>query len=159
MLLAIFVGLLLVLFLIGVAVPYALGITAIVGMLYSGSFGVTEMGTVAMRMATGVNSFTLLAIPFFLLAGKLMNVGSITQRIFNFCNALVGWIPGGLGQVNILASVVFAGMSGSAVADAAGLGTIEIKAIDLDRFRCREPHFQCLLCPVVSGSPARQPQL
>ena len=126
MLLAIFVGLLLILFLIGVAVPYALGITAVVGMLYSGSFGVTEMGTVAMRMATGVNSFTLLAIPFFLLAGKLMNVGSITQRIFNFCNALVGWIPGGLGQVNILASVVFAGMSGSAVADAAGLGTIEI---------------------------------
>ena len=58
MLLVIFVGLLLVLFLIGVAVPYALGITAIVGMLYSGSFGVTEMGTVAMKMATGVNSFT-----------------------------------------------------------------------------------------------------
>lgn len=134
MLLAIFVGLLLVLFLIGVAVPYALGITAIVGMLYSGSFGVTEMGTVAMRMATGVNSFTLLAIPFFLLAGKLMNVGSITQRIFNFCNALVGWIPGGLGQVNILASVVFAGMSGSAVADAAGLGTIEIKAMKDEGF-------------------------
>ena len=134
MLLAIFVGLLLILFLIGVAVPYALGITAVVGMLYSGSFGVTEMGTVAMRMATGVNSFTLLAIPFFLLAGKLMNVGSITQRIFNFCNALVGWIPGGLGQVNILASVVFAGMSGSAVADAAGLGTIEIKAMEDEGF-------------------------
>ena len=105
MLLAIFVGLLLILFLIGVAVPYALGITAVVGMLYSGSFGVTEMGTVAMRMATGVNSFTLLAIPFFLLAGKLMNVGSITQRIFNFCNA-----------------------------DAAGLGTIEIKAMEDEGF-------------------------
>ena len=134
MLIAIFIGLLLIMFLIGVAVPYALGITAIVGMVYSGSFGVTQMGTVAMKMASGVNSFTLLAIPFFLLAGKLMNVGSITQRIFSFCNALVGWIPGGLGQVNILASVVFAGMSGSAVADAAGLGTIEIKAMEEEGF-------------------------
>lgn len=85
-------------------------------------------------MTAGVNSFTLLAIPFFLLAGKMMNVGSITKRIFNSCNALVGWIPGGLGQVNILASVVFAGMSGSAVADAAGLGTIEIKAMKDEGF-------------------------
>lgn len=63
-----------------------------------------------------------------------MNVGSITERIFKFCNALVGWIPGGLGQVNILASVVFAGMSGSAVADAAGLGTIEIRAMKREGF-------------------------
>ena len=134
MLVAIFIGLLLVLFLIGVAVPYALIGTAIVGMIYSGSFGLAQMGTVSMKVISGVNSFTLLAIPFFLLAGKLMNVGSITNRIFTFCNALVGWIPGGLAQVNILASVVFAGMSGSAVADAAGLGTIEIKAMEDEGF-------------------------
>ncbi|MBE6990912.1 MAG: TRAP transporter large permease [Ruminococcaceae bacterium] len=134
MLVAVFVGLLLILFLLGFAVPYALMTTSVVAMLYSGSFSLTSMGTMAQKMAAGVNSFTLLAIPFFLLAGKLMNVGSITRRIFNFCGALVGWIPGGLGQVNILASVVFAGMSGSAVADAAGLGTIEIAAMKDDGF-------------------------
>lgn len=117
---AFFVGLLLILFLMGrCPVPYALIATSVVGMIYSGGFGPVQMGTMAQKMTAGVNSFTLLAIPFFLLAGKMMNVGSITKRIFNFCNALVGWIPGGLGQVNILASVVFAGMSGSAVADAA----------------------------------------
>ena len=134
MIIAIFVGLLLILFLMGVAVPYALIATSVVGMIYSGGFGPVQMGTMAQKMTAGVNSFTLLAIPFFLLAGKMMNVGSITKRIFNFCNALVGWIPGGLGQVNILASVVFAGMSGSAVADAAGLGTIEIKAMKDEGF-------------------------
>lgn len=134
MIIAIFVGLLLILFLMGVAVPYALIATSVVGMIYSGGFGPVQMGTMAQKMTAGVNSFTLLAIPFFLLAGKMMNVGSITKRIFNSCNALVGWIPGGLGQVNILASVVFAGMSGSAVADAAGLGTIEIKAMKDEGF-------------------------
>ncbi|MCI8970003.1 MAG: TRAP transporter large permease [Oscillibacter sp.] len=134
MIIAIFVGLLLILFLMGVAVPYALILTSVVGMLYSGGFGLVQMGTIAQKLAAGVNNFTLLAIPFFLLAGKMMNVGSITRRIFSFCNALVGWIPGGLGQVNILASVVFAGMSGSAVADAAGLGTIEINAMKNEGF-------------------------
>lgn len=134
MLIAIFVGLLLILFLLGFAVPYALITTSVVAMLYSGSFSTISMGTIAQKMTAGVNNFTLLAIPFFLLAGKLMNVGSITRRIFNFCGALVGWIPGGLGQVNILASVVFAGMSGSAVADAAGLGTIEIAAMKDEGF-------------------------
>lgn len=134
MLIAIFVGLLLILFLMGFAVPYALILTSVVAMFYGGNFTVVQMGTMAQKLTAGVNSFTLLAIPFFLLAGKLMNVGSITKRIFNFCGALVGWIPGGLGQVNILASVVFAGMSGSAVADAAGLGTIEIQAMKDEGF-------------------------
>ena len=134
MIVAIFVGVLLLLFLIGFAVPYALIITAVIGMLYSGNFGLVSMGTMAQKLCAGVNSFVMLAIPFFMLAGKMMNVGSITKRIFKFCNALVGWIPGGLGQVNILASVVFAGMSGSAVADAAGLGTIEIEAMKEEGF-------------------------
>ncbi|MCQ2560574.1 MAG: TRAP transporter large permease [Clostridia bacterium] len=134
MIVAIFVGMLLLLFLLGFAVPYALIITSVVGMLYGGKFGIVNMGTMAQKLTAGVNSFVLLAIPFFMLAGKMMNVGSITKRIFKFCNALVGWIPGGLGQVNILASVVFAGMSGSAVADAAGLGTIEIEAMKEEGF-------------------------
>ncbi len=81
------------------------------------------------RMINGIDSFPLLAVPFFILAGNLMNNAGITTRIFNFALALVGWMKGGLGHVNVLASVIFAGMSGTAIADAAGLGTIEIKAM------------------------------
>ena len=78
---------------------------------------------------TGTNSFTLLAIPLFLLAAKLMNTGGITKKLFAFCMRVVGWLPGGLGHVNVLSSVIFAGMSGTAVSDAGGLGTIEIQAM------------------------------
>jgi len=81
------------------------------------------------RMVNGVDSFPLLAIPFFILAGNLMNNGGITARIFDFAKALMGWMRGGLGHVNVGASIVFSGMSGAAVADAGGLGTIEIKAM------------------------------
>ncbi len=85
--------------------------------------------TVVHRMVGGVDSFPLLAVPFFILAGNLMNSAGITNRIYNFAIALVGWLKGGLGHVNVVGSVVFAGMSGTAVADAGGLGTIEIKAM------------------------------
>jgi tripartite ATP-independent transporter DctM subunit len=84
---------------------------------------------VAHRVINGVDSFPLLAVPFFILAGNLMNTAGITERIFNFALALVGWMRGGLGHVNVGASVIFAGMSGAAVADAGGLGSIEIKAM------------------------------
>jgi tripartite ATP-independent transporter DctM subunit len=81
------------------------------------------------RMAGGIDSFPLLAVPFFIFAGNLMNSAGITNRIYDFAVAVVGWMRGGLGQVNIVGSVIFAGMSGTAIADAAGLGTIEIKAM------------------------------
>ena len=81
------------------------------------------------RMAGGIDSFPLLAVPFFILAGNLMNSAGITNRIYDFAVALAGWMRGGLAQVNIIGSVIFAGMSGTAIADAAGLGTIEIKAM------------------------------
>src|SRR5215210_700629 len=81
------------------------------------------------RMVSGIDSFPLLAVPFFILAGNLMNNAGITTRIYNFALALVGWMKGGLGHVNVIGSVIFAGMSGTAIADAAGLGTIEIKAM------------------------------
>ncbi|SDK72732.1 TRAP transporter, DctM subunit [Franzmannia pantelleriensis] len=84
---------------------------------------------VAHRMINGIDSFPLLAIPFFIFAGSLMNNAGITERIFNFAKALMGWMRGGLGHVNVGASIVFSGMSGAAVADAGGLGTIEIKAM------------------------------
>ena len=81
------------------------------------------------RMYGGVDSFPLLAVPFFIWAGNLMNSAGITNRIYNFALALVGWMKGGLGHVNVVGSMIFAGMSGTAIADAAGLGTIEIKAM------------------------------
>jgi tripartite ATP-independent transporter DctM subunit len=83
----------------------------------------------AHNMINGMNSFPLLAIPFFILAGGLMNSAGITERIFTFARSIVGWMHGGLGHVNIGASIIFAGMSGAAVADAGGLGAIEIKAM------------------------------
>src|SRR6201988_3241957 len=81
------------------------------------------------RMAGGIDSFPLLAVPFFILAGNLMNSAGITNRIYDFAVAIAGWTRGGLAHVNIVGSVIFAGMSGTAIADAAGLGTIEIKAM------------------------------
>ena len=76
----------------------------------------------------------MLAVPMFILAGNIMNFGGVTERIFNFCSALVGHVPGGLGQVNVLASFIFAGMSGSGTADAAGLGKIEIEAMNKEGY-------------------------
>ncbi len=81
------------------------------------------------RMVGGLDSFPLLAVPFFILAGNLMNSAGITHRIYALALALVGWMKGGLGHVNVVGSVVFAGMSGTAIGDAAGLGTVEIKAM------------------------------
>jgi len=92
------------------------------------------MSLVVQRMTSGIDSFPLLAIPLFVLAGNLMNVGGIAARIFDFAVALVGHLRGGLAQVNILASLIFSGMSGVAQADAAGLGTVEIKAMKKEGF-------------------------
>lgn len=89
---------------------------------------------VVQRMSSGIDSFPLLAIPLFVLAGNLMNIGGIAARIFEFAVALVGHLRGGLAQVNIFASLIFAGMSGVAQADAAGLGTVEIKAMKKEGF-------------------------
>lgn len=75
------------------------------------------------------DSYSMLAIPFFMLAGTVMNAGGVASRIFDFCNTLVGHIPGGLGHVNVFCSVIFAGMSGSALADTGGIGAIELKAM------------------------------
>jgi tripartite ATP-independent transporter DctM subunit len=84
---------------------------------------------VPQKIAMAANSFPLLAAPFFILMGNIMNSSGVTRRIFNFADVLVGWLRGGLGHANIVASMIFAGMSGAAVADAGGLGTIEIDAM------------------------------
>lgn len=126
MLIAIMLVILFSLLIIGVPVGIALAGSSMVWVLMSGS--VPDF-VVIHRMVNGVDSFPLLAIPFFILAGNLMNSAGITNRIFAFATACIGWLRGGLGHVNIIASVLFAGMSGAAVADAGGLGTIEIKAM------------------------------
>jgi TRAP-type C4-dicarboxylate transport system permease large subunit len=110
----------------GVPIAVAMCIASLVYIWFSGTIPPL---TVVHRMVGGVDSFPLLAIPFFILAGNLMNSAGITNRIYNFALALVGWLKGGLGHVNVVGSVIFAGMSGTAVADAGGLGTIEIKAM------------------------------
>ena len=114
-----------VLLLIGVPVFVAIGGAAAI---YIVANGIPPL-IVAQQMVSGIDSFPLLAVPFFILAGNLMNAAAITDRLFAFARCLVGHLRGGLGHVNILASVIFSGMSGAAVADAGGLGTVELKAM------------------------------
>jgi tripartite ATP-independent transporter DctM subunit len=121
------------LIMIAIGVPVAIALAGssllflIVGNL-TGQLSTPEI-TVIHRMVNGVDSFPLLAVPFFIMAGNLMNSAGITKQIYDFAVAAVGWLKGGLGYVNVAGSVIFAGMSGTAVADAGGLGTIEIKAM------------------------------
>jgi len=114
-----------VLLVIGTPVTVALGVGSLVFILLEG----TPSVVVLHQMVSGIDSFPLIAVPFFILAGHLMNSAGITTKIFDFAKSLVGWLHGGLGHVNIGASIIFAGMSGAAVADAGGLGAIEIKAM------------------------------
>jgi len=116
-----------VLILLRMPIAFSLGIS---GLLYLILFpGDTNTAAFLDSMVRGIHSYTFLAVPFFILAGRMMNSAGITERIFNFAMSLIGHIKGGLGQVNILASIIFSGMSGAAVADVAGLGQIEIKAM------------------------------
>jgi TRAP-type C4-dicarboxylate transport system permease large subunit len=116
----------LLLMVLGVPVAVAMVTASLAYLLVHG--GAPDV-IVAQRMIAGVESFPLLAVPFFILAGNLMNIAGVTGRIYAFAVALVGWMRGGLAQVNIIGSVIFSGMSGTAIADAAGIGTIEIKAM------------------------------
>ncbi len=110
----------------GLPVAIAMAGSSLLYILISGNL---PPFAVVHRMIGGIDSFPLLAVPFFILAGNLMNNAGVTNRIYNFALALVGWLKGGLGHVNVVGSVIFAGMSGTAIADAAGLGTVEIKAM------------------------------
>jgi TRAP-type C4-dicarboxylate transport system permease large subunit len=115
--------------LMATGLPVALAMAA-ASLLYVMATGTIPDYVVIHRMVGGLDSFPLLAVPFFILAGNLMNTAGITNQIYNFALALVGWMKGGLGHVNIVGSMIFSGMSGTAIADAAGLGTIEIKAMN-----------------------------
>lgn len=114
------------LLIIGVPVAVSLGLSSLVFIVFSGMPSLVVLH----NMISGINSFPLIAIPFFILAGHIMNEAGVTHKIFYFARTAVGWMHGGLGHVNVGASVIFAGMSGAAVADAGGLGNIEIKAME-----------------------------
>jgi tripartite ATP-independent transporter DctM subunit len=108
---------------LGVPIAFSIGISAMLTMLVSIP-SIPAFTTVAQRMATGLDSFALLAIPFFILAGQLMNRGGIAAKLIDFAKVLVGRLPGGLAYVNIIASMLFGAISGSAVAAASAIGGI-----------------------------------
>ncbi len=118
---------LLVFIAIDLPIVVAIGLTAVAFFVGQGQGKFLAM--LPQRMHAGTTGFTLLAVPFFILAGNLMNTGGVTNRIFRFAKSLVGHIPGGLGHVSVVAEMLFSGISGSAVADAAGLGQVSYKAM------------------------------
>ncbi len=119
-------------------VPISIAIGAATLFTFLTSEFSTFLQIIPQQMLEGANKASLTAVPFFIMAGNLMNVTGVTERIFAFANALVGHLKAGLAQVNILSSMIFAGISGAAVADCAGLGAIEIKAM---RERGYKPDF------------------
>jgi tripartite ATP-independent transporter DctM subunit len=124
--LAIF-GVLLLLLMIDVPIAVAIGLTAVIFFVAQGQ--ANFLALLPQRMYFGTTGFTLLAIPFFILAGNLMNTGGTTDRLFGFARALVGHIKGGVGQVSIVAAMIMSGISGSAIADAAGMGRVQYTAM------------------------------
>ncbi|MEO0469467.1 MAG: TRAP transporter large permease [Bacteroidota bacterium] len=123
----------LVLLAIGVPIAWSIGLSSIFTMLVSIP-AVPAFTTIAQRMATGLDSFSLLAIPFFILAGQMMNRGGIARRLIDFAKTLVGALPGGLAYVNIIAAMLFGAISGSAVAAASALGSMLGKRMEDEGF-------------------------
>jgi tripartite ATP-independent transporter DctM subunit len=111
---------------LGFPIALSMGIAVLGYVFFVGDIPLT---VIFQRMTSGANSFPMVAIPLFIFAGSVMNAGGMTTRIFRFARSVIGFIPGGLAHVNIVASAIFAGMSGSAVADVCGLGLIEVKAM------------------------------
>ena len=117
---------LLILFAINTPIAVAIGASSVLAILVQGDF---PLMMVAQRLFSGTDSFPLMAVPLFMFAGTIMEAGGISRRIIDFANALVGWLPGGLAAVTIVSAMFFAGISGSAAADAAAVGAILIPAM------------------------------
>jgi C4-dicarboxylate transporter DctM subunit len=120
-------GVLVFFIMIGLPIAYAMGLTAVIFFVVLGESSVLCM--LPARMYSSTTSFTLLAIPFFILTGNLMNAGGITQRLFRFAQNAVGHLKGGLGHVVVVSAMIFAGMTGAAVAEAAAIGTVGIEGM------------------------------
>lgn len=112
--------------LIGVPIAFVLGLTPLVAMMTQGE---TPLILAAQRIFTGIDSPILMAVPFFILAGNIMSAGGMTGRLLTFCNILVGWLRGGLAYINVVISMIFAGITGAAVADTSAVGSILIPAM------------------------------
>jgi tripartite ATP-independent transporter DctM subunit len=125
------IGLFVVLMLIGVPVGIAIGLATIVAMLIGGY----DLLLIPQHMAASTQSVPLMAVPYFILAANLMNALGATRRLFDFADALVGHFRGGLAYVNVLSNLMFSGISGAAVANAAGLGAIQIRAMSAGGYR------------------------
>lgn len=126
MLLIIFLLSFILLIFVGCQIGFAMLLSSFIYLLARGSLPLT---IIPEKITSGIYSFPLLAIPLFILAGRIMNTSNITKRIFNFCLVFVGNFRGGLAYVNVLGSMFFAGITGSSIADVAGLGAVEIKAM------------------------------
>src|SRR5438045_1511819 len=114
---------------LGLPIGHSMIVASVLYLLLAG----LDLGTAAEQILNGLfNSYVLLAIPLFILAADLMNVGTLTDRLLQFCLVLVGRFRGGLGHVNVVANMIFAGMSGSAIADAVGIGRIIIGMMTKD---------------------------
>ena len=120
------VGVFLALVFLRVPVVYAIGSSSLLVFFY---LGINPM-QMALRFVTNLNSYTLLAVPFFILMGELMGAGGVTDTLIDLSKELVGWIRGGAAMVNVVASFFFGGISGSSSADCASLGPIEIKMME-----------------------------
>ena len=126
-----FMILLIVFLVAGLPVAQAIGLSSLIGQAQTTGVQLTTLGG---RIFGAVNKESMICIPMFLFAGALMNSGGVTKRLFGFANKLVGWFPGGLAHVNIVASLIFAGMSGSSLADLGGLGAMEMHAMREEGF-------------------------
>ena len=142
----------LVLLFTGLPLYVNLGLTSFLYMFMTNS----NRLIVVQRITQASNSFTMIAAPFFILMGNLMNTGGVTRKMFRFANEIVGSVPGGMGHANVLCSALFAGMSGTAVADAGGLGNIEIEAMREigydDDFACAVTAASSVLGPIIPPS-------
>ena len=145
-------GLFIVLIFFNVPISISLGIASVVPLLIMGIPG----EILPQMMVKGVQSWALLAIPFYILAAQIMNYGGVAERLFRFADDLVGWIEGGLAHANVMASMIFAGISGAAVADASGLGLVEIEAMRKagydKRFAVGVTAASCMLGPIIPPS-------
>ncbi|MFS8085593.1 MAG: TRAP transporter large permease subunit, partial [Acidobacteriota bacterium] len=147
------IGLFILFVLANIPVSAAIGLATIIGLLAGGY----DLMTLPQHMAASVRSIELMAIPFFILAAALMNAMNITHRIFEFATALVGGWRGGLAYSNVIAGMIFSGISGAAVADAAALGSISMK--EMPRAGYPAPFSAALVIAVSTLGPIIPPSI
>jgi tripartite ATP-independent transporter DctM subunit len=145
-------GLFIAFILINIPISLSMGLASAIGLTIMGISGCV----LPQKMVAGIQSWVLLAVPFYIFAAQIMNFGGIAERLFKFANELVGWIKGGMAHANVLASMIFAGISGAAVADASGLGLVEIKVMTEagydKRFAVGVTAASCMLGPIIPPS-------